>query len=127
MLKLYTDIAVKATENHAGIGILIVNQNEQNQIRQKVRVNDNHEGEFLAAIAGFEAVLATGYRGMVSYYSDSKLVIASLEKRYAKHYQPVLDQLLALIGQFDLVIWQWLPDSQNRGAHALALQGLHEQ
>ncbi|WP_439646103.1 hypothetical protein [Secundilactobacillus silagei] len=39
----------------------------------------------------------------------------SVEKRYAKHYQDLVDQLLAKQAQFGLVITQWLPEKQNQG------------
>lgn len=126
MLKLYTDAATKGNFGLGGIGILITGAGEQEQLHRPLPAMTNHEAEFEAAIAGFQRLIARGDKGPVSYYSDSKLVIDALEKQYAKHYGDYVTKLVALTAQFSLVLWQWIPDHQNRGAHMLAQQGLHE-
>lgn len=125
MVKLYTDAAIKGNHGLGGIGILIVAAKEQIQLHQPLTPMTNHEAEFLAAIAGFQALLDRDLTGPVSFYSDSQIVIDALNKRYAKHYSDYVTKLLALCDQFSLVVWQWIPDRQNQGAHMLAQQGLH--
>ena len=127
MLKLYTDGATKGNPGPTGIGILVSGLPQQIQRHAALPPMTNHEAEFAAAIAGFnlliEAELTTG---PVAFYSDSKLVVQAIEKRYAKHYPALTAELLALIDRFPLVLPNWLPDRQNRGAHTLAQQGLRE-
>lgn len=125
MIKLFTDAATLGNPGPAGAGILIVANGQQDQTHLTLAPMSNHEAEFVAAIAGFKRLQALGLQGLVSFASDSKLVIQSLDKRYAKHYQSQVDELLALIATFDQVIWQWVPERDNRGAHMLAQQGLH--
>lgn len=124
MNKLYTDAATKGNVGLGGIGILIIAEGQQDQTHLPLPQTTNHEAEFQAAIAGFRRLLALGLTGPVSFYSDSKLVIEALDKNYAKHYADYVTELAALVSQFPLVLWQWLPDHQNRGAHMLAQQGL---
>lgn len=124
MIKLFTDAATLGNPGPAGAGILIVNGGQQDQTHLALPNMSNHEAEFAAAIAGFKRVQALQLQGLISFASDSKLVIQSLDKRYAKHYQPQVDELLALIDACDQVLWQWVPERENRGAHMLAQQGL---
>lgn len=127
MIKLNTDAATIGNPGPAGVGILIVANGQQDQTHLSLPDMSNHEAEFAAAIAGFKRLQELNLQGFVSFASDSKLVIQSLDKRYAKHYQTQVDELLALIESFDQVIWQWVPERENRGAHMLAQQGLHAE
>ncbi|KRN25468.1 reverse transcriptase-like protein [Lacticaseibacillus camelliae] len=126
MNKLYTDAATKGNIGLGGIGILIIAEGHQDQTHLPLAEMSNHQAEFEAAIAGFKRLLALGLTGPVTFYSDSKLVIEALDKSYAKHYGDYVTELVTLTKQFPLVLWQWLPDHKNRGAHMLAQQGLHE-
>lgn len=125
MIKLMTDAATLGNPGPAGAGILIVANGQQDQTHLTLPEMSNHEAEFAAAIAGFKRLQTLKLQGFISFSSDSKLVIQSLDKHYAKHYQPQVDELFDLIDSFDHVIWQWVPERDNRGAHMLAQQGLH--
>lgn len=123
MIKLYTDAATK--NDQAGLGILIVHNEQQYQLKQKTTVKDNHQAEFKAAIAGFSEVIKHFPPETLLFYSDSKIVIDSLEKNYSRSFAKELMQLNALRADLPLIIDQWIPDTQNKGAHNLALQALH--
>ena len=123
MIKLYTDAASK--NNLSSAGILLVHDKKQIQLSQPLAASDNHQAEFQAAIAGFKQALSQfANEETVFFYSDSQLVIDSLNKNYSKHYQELLAELNSLIDSFKLVVWQWVPEKDNKGAHQLALQGL---
>ena len=124
MIRLYTDAATKGNYGIGGIGILIVASGVHDQTHLPLPAMSNHEAEFAAAQAGFERLLTLGLSGIVSYNSDSKLVIDALNKGYTKHYPHQLASLMAVVDRFDAVICQWIPERQNHGAHALAQQGL---
>ena len=127
MLKLYTDGATKGNPGPTGIGVLVTGLPHQIQHHAALPPMSNHEAEFAAAIAGFTLLRDAGLTtASVAFYSDSKLVVQAIEKRYAKHYPRLTADLLALIDQFPLVLPNWLPDRQNRGAHMLAQQGLRQ-
>ena len=111
MIKLYTDAASK--NNLSSAGILLVHDKKQIQLSQPLSASDNHQAEFQAAIAGFKQALSQfANEETVFFYSDSQLVIDSLNKNNS------------LIDSFKLVVWQWVPEKDNKGAHQLALQGL---
>lgn len=123
MVKLYTDAATNKT--HSAAGILVIAEQKRHQIKQKITASNNHQAEFEAAILGFEYLLRHFPNAQnVFFYSDSKIVIDSLDKRYSKSFAPELTKLLALQEKFPLVIAQWIHDKQNTGAHNLALQAL---
>ncbi|KRM72655.1 ribonuclease HI family protein [Lacticaseibacillus brantae] len=127
MLKLYTDAATKGNPGFSGAGVLIVNQGQQIQQHYPLGVMSNHEAEFEAAILGFSYLIDKQLTtDLVSYTSDSKLVIDALDKRYAKHYPDLIQRLLAVVDQVPNVIWQWQADANHHGAHSLAQQGLAE-
>lgn len=123
MIKLYTDAATK--NEQAGLGILIVHNEHQYQLKQKTTAKNNHQAEFKAAIAGFAEVISRFPTETLFFYSDSKIVIDSLEKNYSRSFAEELAQLNTLRTEFSLIIDQWIPDNQNKGAHNLALQALH--
>ncbi|GAA2979752.1 ribonuclease HI family protein [Lentilactobacillus parakefiri] len=127
MIKLYTDAAVNQHTGHTAIGILIVNNGKQLQLNKVIQPTDNHDAEFIAAIAGFEKLinLQIDPNDLIFFNTDSKIVIDSLNKQYAKHFENDLDKLLGLQNQFTTVVNTWIPDNQNMGAHTLALQALH--
>ncbi|WP_179395423.1 ribonuclease HI family protein [Lacticaseibacillus absianus] len=124
MIRLYTDAATKGNFGLGGIGILVVDNGHTDQLHYPLPPSSNHAAEFEAVLAGLSYLIETGRTTSVILYSDSQLVIDALTKRYAKHYADYVTKLLPLVDQFDLLLWQWVPDRQNRGAHTLAQQGL---
>ncbi|MHA8111111.1 ribonuclease HI family protein [Lactobacillaceae bacterium Melli_B4] len=131
MYKLYTDAATshRANDKSAG-GVLIISQGQQYQFKAPLTARDNHTAEFQICIIGFKELLKIIPHDelkntIVSFYTDSKIVADSLNKQYAKHYQPLVDEITHLEADFQLVMNQWVPESQNMGAHELAQQALH--
>ncbi|GAB6092052.1 ribonuclease HI [Furfurilactobacillus curtus] len=132
MIKLYTDAASPAyqttSEETSGAGLLIIQNHHQHQLKQIVASGNNHEAEFLAAIAGFEAVKQLAEpTDTIMFFTDSRLVADAVGKGVTKHYRDLTKTLLALQDGFQLVVTEWIPERQNHGAHQLALQALHHQ
>lgn len=127
MIKLYTDAAVNQHTGHTAIGLLIVHNGKQLQLNKVIEPTNNHEAEFIAAIDGFKKLIALKIdpSEIIFFNTDSKIVADSLNKQYAKHFENYVDELLDLQGKFDTVVNTWIPDSQNMGAHTLAIQALH--
>lgn len=127
MIKLYTDAAVNQHTGHTAIGILIVHNGKQLQLNKVIEPTNNHEAEFIAAIDGFKKLITLKIdpSEIIFFNTDSKIVSDSLNKQYAKHFEKYVDELLDLQGKFDTVVNTWIPDSQNMGAHTLAIQALH--
>jgi len=125
-MQLYTDAATEPNTEHSAAGILIIDNGKQHQLKQALPTSDNHTAEFLAAIAGFKQLLDQyGPAHTIFFYTDSKIVAESVSKGYSKSFNVELHTLLHLQDQFQIVVTQWLPESQNHGAHQLAQQGLH--
>ncbi|WP_251576018.1 ribonuclease HI family protein [Limosilactobacillus agrestimuris] len=127
MIKIYTDAATKGNPGPTGLGILIVDQHHQQQLSQTLEAATNHEGEFAAAIAGFQYLVKHyNHNETVLFYTDSRLLSDAIGKNYTKHYQSQLTTLNQLLSQFSTVVTQWVSERDNHGAHNLANQALQK-
>lgn len=125
MIKLYTDGAYDPHNYSAAVGALVVIDGQQFQFKSAIKAQDNHHAEFLAAIYGFQTLNSlTVPKQPLFFYSDSRIVIDSLNKEYAKHFPDELQQLLQFENQYAVVVNQWITDRKNEGAHHLAFQAL---
>lgn len=125
-MQLYTDAATEPVTKRSAAGILLIDQGQQHQYKQPLPVGNNHTAEFLAAIAGFKTLLDTFGPGQsVFFFTDSQVVAESVSKAHSKNFNVELQTLLHLQDQCQVVITQWIPESENHGAHQLAQQGLH--
>lgn len=129
MFSLYTDAATQPQSGLSAGGILIVHDHHQTQLKVELTATTNHTAEFEVARLGFESLAKmvgdACETTTVLFYTDSQIVSDSLAKKYAKHYQKLVDDLLAVQAPFQLVLTQWVPEKQNQGAHTLANQALH--
>ncbi|WP_203641225.1 ribonuclease HI family protein [Levilactobacillus andaensis] len=129
MYSLYTDAATQPQSGLSAGGILIIHDHQQTQLKAVLHATTNHTAEFEIARLGFEKLAALvgdqAQQATVLFYTDSQIVSDSLAKHYAKHYQKLVDELLAAQAPFQLVLTQWVPEKQNQGAHTLANQALH--
>ncbi|MFJ8262606.1 ribonuclease HI family protein [Rummeliibacillus sp. NPDC094406] len=127
MLEVYIDAASAGNPGPSAIGVFIKGEGHQVKISEPIGITNNHVAEFMALIRGLQeaAKLSTG---IISVRSDSKIVVASIEKEFVKNeeYKPYLEAALKLTGQFDLFFIKWIPDSQNKAADALARQGIQK-
>jgi ribonuclease HI len=125
MIKIYTDAATKGNPGPTGLGALVLADHQQFQLTATLPMADNHQGEFAAAQFGFR-YLTQHFpdEQTILFYTDSRLLSDAVGKNYTKHYQAELDQLNGLMAHFPTVVTQWVPDSQNSGAHHLANQAL---
>ena len=62
-------------------------------------------------------------------YTDSKILAETIEKDYTNNldFKSYLSEIKARLPLFDLVIIQWIPENQNKGADNLARQGLQKR
>ncbi|WP_207657363.1 ribonuclease HI family protein [Fructobacillus tropaeoli] len=128
VIRLAIDAAYQKDSHHASAGLVLVQDGQQYQ--KKVRLagcEDNHKAEFLAllwAIKSELAILKTSQ--LVEIISDSKILVSSMQKGYAKHYQKEVDLILALLPNPDLTFYTWVSDRKNQGPHHLAMQALQD-
>ena len=131
MIKIYTDAAFQPTTHQAGLAIIIQHDGHQRQYKIHLpEVYDNHLAEFIALDQALR-ILEGEYTlsDTLFFYSDSKLVVQSVEKAYVKdrHYQGYLESILSRYQFASLAFIQWLPKSENKGADGVAKQALHKQ
>ncbi|MBK3494962.1 ribonuclease HI family protein [Viridibacillus sp. YIM B01967] len=125
MIELYIDAATAGNPGPSAIGIFIKGEGQLIKIGESIGENDNHTTEFIALVQGLKEALKLS-TGIISVRSDSKIVVASIEKEYVKNeaYKPYLEEALELSRKFDLFFIKWIPDSENRAADALAREAL---
>lgn len=125
MLEIYIDGASAGNPGPSGIGIFIKGEGHQLKIKEAIGITDNHTAEFLALIRALKEAKKLNST-FLSVRSDSKIVVSSIEKRYAKHYDELLQQALEIIDDFELFFIKWIPDEQNKAADALARAAIKE-
>lgn len=129
MLKVYTDGAFDPQTKQAGIGIQVIADKEQTSYKYYVaHAFDNHVIEFMALRQAL-TLLAKQPKETLLIYSDSKVLVDSIEKAYVKSsvYRVHLTEILAELEEYPLYFVNWLADGQNRGADQLARQALRRQ
>lgn len=130
MLKIAIDGSVDGQFGSAGIGLVIVNNGHQQQIKQPlVGEMDNHEAEFRALLFLLDLLIAENLQNeLIICQTDSRVVFDSVNKRFHKRdpYKSILNEIIAKLDQFQLFTLKWVPDQANRGADNLARQAMHQ-
>ncbi|MBS9338305.1 ribonuclease HI family protein [Fructobacillus sp. M2-14] len=126
MIQIQTDAAFRKRDEKASAGIIFIKDKVQHPYATILdKCTDNHEAEFMALLFGLKTVQAElSKTEMLEIQSDSKLLVSSMQKRYAKHYQEYVDEILAMLPNPELTFFVWVKDSNNRGPHDLALRAL---
>lgn len=125
MLEVYIDGASAGNPGPSGIGIFIKGEGHHIKISEFIGETNNHVAEFIALNRALEEAKKIGST-LISMRSDSKIVVASIEKQYVKNeeYKPYLEQALQIIESMELFFIKWIPDSQNKAADALAREAI---
>lgn len=125
MLEVYIDGASAGNPGPSGIGIFIKGEGHHIKISEFIGETNNHIAEFIALNRALEEVKKMG-SSLISMRSDSKIVVASVEKQYVKNeeYKPYLEKALELIETIDMFFIKWVPDSQNKAADTLAREAI---
>ena len=129
MLRMYVDAATKGNPGPSGGGIVIVGDNLHEQIHVPLGECSNHEAEFKVFIKALQLLIEKQLNDQtILIHSDSKIVVQTIEKQHAKNplFQPYLYAFQQLENKFPLLLVKWLPESQNKGADALARQALQK-
>ena len=128
MLEIYIDGASAGNPGPSGIGVFIKGEGHHIKISEYIGETNNHVAEFTALIRGLEEANKL-HATLISLRSDSKIVVASIEKCYVKNeqFKPLLDRALTLIQQFELFFIKWIPEKENRAADALAREAIQKK
>jgi len=127
MLEVYIDGASAGNPGPSGIGIFIKGEGHHLQFSEFAGIYDNHTTEFLALIRGVEEAKKLS-NGIISVRSDSQIVVAAVEKRFAKNpvYKELLDKALEIADTFDFFFIKWVPTNTNLAADQLARKAIQQ-
>lgn len=129
MLKIYVDAATKGNPGLSGAGIILISENLYEQISFPLSVLSNHEAEFAALeLALTEAIKRDLHKQSTFIFTDSQVVAEVIDRNKTKNikFLSYLNRIQVLLNQFTLIIVQWIPEKENRGADNLARQGLQK-
>jgi ribonuclease HI len=124
---VYIDGASAGNPGPSGIGVFIKGEGHSLQISEYIGETNNHIAEFTALVRGLEEAKKLNTT-IVSVRSDSKIVVASVEKQYVKNeeYKALLEKALQLSNEFDLFFIKWIPDTQNKAADMLSRKAIQQ-
>lgn len=126
MIEIYTDGASQGNPGPSGAGIYIQIGNETFSHSIPLSDMSNHEAEFHAVKFALEICKEQFAGEILSFRSDSKIVVDSIEKEHAKNktFAPILHDILQLIESFPHVFFKWIPEKQNIHADRLAREAI---
>ncbi|MBS9334800.1 ribonuclease HI family protein [Fructobacillus sp. M1-13] len=127
MIQIQTDAAFRQATNEAAAGIVFIKDKVQKPLAGPLSpCQNNHEAEFKALLWGLQQINdQLDEKQVLEIQSDSKILVDALQKRYAKHFQELVDAILALIPNLELTFFVWVKDKDNKGPHQLAWQVLN--
>lgn len=129
MIKSYIDAATKGNPGISGGGILLVGEGIHEQHAFPLPTLTNHQAEFATFLALLELLLDKNYqKETIMVYSDSKILVQTVDKNFTGNpdFLPFFQEIQQLLPHFSLLILQWIPENQNKGADNLARQGLQK-
>ena len=126
MIEVYTDGAASGDPGPSGAGIYIKNGNDQFEYMFDLGVLTNHEAEFIAVVKGLEICRKHFPNEILSFRSDSKLVVDVIEKQFTKNskFRPILATINQLTISFPYFFIKWIPEKQNTNADRLARKAI---
>ena len=128
MIEVYTDGASNGNPGKSGAGIYIKSNGKEYKYSYSLGEMSNHEAEFHAVIKALDVCRRDFPGEILSFRSDSKLVVDTVEKEYTKNEQmiPLLTHILELASHFPYFFIKWIPEKQNSHADRLARKAIHD-
>ncbi|MBO0476245.1 ribonuclease HI family protein [Vagococcus sp. DIV0080] len=129
MIKIFIDAATHQSKALSAGGMVLIKDNKQEQIHQPLSASTNNEAEFEMLVFALTHLRNQSLTNEIIFiYTDSKIVIESLQKKYAKdpRFSKHLATILELSSQFPTLFIEWIDEKDNKGADNLARQGLQK-
>jgi ribonuclease HI len=122
MIKIFIDAATNQTTNTSAGGMLFLRDGQQLQKHVPLLAETNNEAEFELINEDFQ-------NETIFIYTDSKIVMESLHKEYAKdsRFKVHLEIILKLSHEFPSLFIEWIEEKNNKGADNLARQALQKK
>ncbi|WP_226034738.1 ribonuclease HI family protein [Aquibacillus saliphilus] len=127
MIEIYTDGAANGDPGLSGAGVYIKEGTTIHEYSFHLGMLSNHEAEFWAVIKGIEICKQKFPNEILSFRSDSKLVVDLFEKEHTKNVKfiPLLERIVKDSQQFPFFFIKWIPEKKNQHADRLARQAIH--
>jgi ribonuclease HI len=130
-LRLFTDGASRGNPGHAGVGVVIEDDQgiRLRGLHRYIGIATNNEAEYQALIEGLKAV-KDWKPDRLEVFLDSKLVVDQMEGRNRvkkPELKPLHDKAKGLLDEFGEHKIAHVEREHNRGADALANRALDEQ
>lgn len=128
-MEIFVDAASAGNPGLSGAGIVLSQGELHEQLAIPLGTMTNHEAEFIAIKLGLRRAVELGETAFVRVYSDSKVAIEAIEKRFVKNqlFKPLLEEILQLISHFSLFFIEWRSVTKNRKADELARRAIQSQ
>ncbi|WP_174616393.1 reverse transcriptase-like protein [Virgibacillus ihumii] len=129
MIEVYTDGASSGDPGISGAGIYIKAAGQTYEYSIPLGKMSNHEAEFLAIVNALEICLIQFPDEILSFRSDSKLAVDTIEKDFTKNerFLPLLEKIRAASDDFPYFFIKWIPEKQNGQADKLARKAIQSQ
>lgn len=127
MIQVYTDGATHGNPGVGGVGIYIKENNEVYEYSYQLPKMSNHEAEFQAVIKALDICQNKFPNKILSFRSDSKIVVDILEKNHTKNkaFQSLLKIAQKKVKSFPHFFIKWIPQKKNQHADRLAKKAMH--
>ncbi|ASK62428.1 ribonuclease HI [Virgibacillus phasianinus] len=128
MIEVYTDGASSGNPGMSGAGVYIKAGGKSYEYAFPLGEMSNHEAEFLAVIKALEICRAHFQDEILSFRSDSKLVVDTVEKDFTKNqtFLPLLTKIKEDASTFPHFFIKWIPEKSNTHADKLARKAIRE-
>lgn len=126
---MYTDGATRGNPGISGAGIYIKAHNENYEYILPLHRMSNHEAEFHAVIKALDICQQNYPNDILSFRSDSQVVVDIIDKGYSKNptFRPLLEIAKNKIATFPYFFIKWIPQKTNLHADRLAKEAIHMQ
>jgi len=129
MIEVYIDGASSGHPGISGAGIFIKASGKIYEYTIPLGNMTNHEAEFHAVMKALDICLEKFPGEILSFQSDSQIVVHSIEKNYVKNkqFKHLLIQIMEKASEFPYFFIKWIPGNQNSHADRLAKQAIQMQ
>ncbi|MFD2044723.1 RNase H family protein [Ornithinibacillus salinisoli] len=126
MIEVYTDGSSIGNPGPSAAGIYIKAGEDKYEYSFPLGVLSNHEAEFLAVIKALEVCKEKFPNEILSFRSDSRLVVDTIEKDFTKNqtFLPLLEKIRERSSSFPYFFIKWIPEKSNGNADKLARKAI---
>jgi ribonuclease HI len=126
MIEVYTDGASSGNPGLSGAGVYIKADGKTYEYAFPLGICSNHEAEFHAVIKALEICQNHFPDDILSFRSDSRLIVDAIEKGFTKNksFLPLLEKIQEEASHFPYFFIKWIPEKRNGHADQLARRGI---